>query len=184
MQDCVGQLSQWASAMSDLNHLEQKHKQNNIPWWKKMSGSVEAEALAVFEAKTKADHMREELYSFLSAHWGPSYVKELKKIEGQIRKQRKEQLYKKQEAIEKLITLGATIGCLIVGSALLGGMIYAAGLYQGVGDVVSHLDIILNWRRFRFLPGGQCVHVQRCVSCRKVESKNFSYSAKPSGALL
>ena len=23
--------------------------------------------------------MREELYSFLSAHWGPSYVKELKK---------------------------------------------------------------------------------------------------------
>tara|TARA_R100000388_G_C7238048_1_gene159265 strand:+ start:1421 stop:1909 length:489 start_codon:yes stop_codon:yes gene_type:complete len=131
MQDCVGQLSKWASAMSDLNHLEQKHKQNNIPWWKKMSGSVEAEALAVFEAKTKADHMREELYSFLSAHWGPSYVKELKKIEGQIRKQRKEQLYKKQEAIEKLITLGATIGCLIVGGLLLGGMIYGVGLYQG-----------------------------------------------------
>ncbi len=131
MQDCVGQLAQWGSAMSDLNHLEQKHKQNNIPWWKKMSGSVEAEALAVFEAKTKADHMREELYSFLSAHWGPSYVKELKKIEGQIRKQRKEQLYKKQEALEKLITLGATLGCLILGGALLGGMIYGVGLYQG-----------------------------------------------------
>ena len=55
--------------------------------------------------------MREELYSFLSAHWGPSYVKELKRIEGQIRKQRKEQLYKKQEAIEQLITIAASIAC-------------------------------------------------------------------------
>ena len=54
MQDCVGQLSQWASAMSDLTHLEQKHKTNNIPWWKKMSGSVEAEALAVFRGQNKS----------------------------------------------------------------------------------------------------------------------------------
>jgi len=131
MQDCVGQLAKWGSAMSDLTHLEQKHKTNKIPWWKKMSGSVEAEALAVFEAKTKADHMREELYSFLSAHWGPSYVKELKKIEGQIRKQRKEQLYAKQEAIERLITIAATFVCLLVGCGLLGGMIYGVGLYQG-----------------------------------------------------
>ena len=57
LQDMSGQLTQWAGAMSDLSYAEQKNK--NPPWWKALNGqSVEAEALAIFTAKRKAEAMR------------------------------------------------------------------------------------------------------------------------------
>ena len=30
IQDCAGQLSKWASAMSDITYLEEKHKENIV----------------------------------------------------------------------------------------------------------------------------------------------------------
>ena len=65
LQDMSGQLTQWASAMSDLSYAEQKNK--NPPWWKALNGqSVEAEALEIFTAKKKAESMRKELKDWIS----------------------------------------------------------------------------------------------------------------------
>ena len=53
LQDMHGQLSKWAGAMSDLGQAEKQA--NNPPWWKSLGGSVEAEALEVWNAKRKAE---------------------------------------------------------------------------------------------------------------------------------
>ena len=66
--------------------------------------SVEAEALEIFTAKKKAEAMRKELKDWISFSMGPSAWDELVATEGRIRKQKKEQEYRKAEMIEAIIT--------------------------------------------------------------------------------
>jgi|TARA_R100000541_G_C1868414_1_gene80412 hypothetical protein len=122
LQEMGGQLNQWASSMSDLSYLEQKNK--NPPWWKAMGGSVEAEALEIFTAKKKAESMRKELKDWISFTYGPSVWEELVATEGRIRKQKKEQEYRKAEVQEAIITWGISGVLLSVGAGTLGFIIY------------------------------------------------------------
>ena len=123
LQDMSGQLTQWAGAMSDLSFMEQKNK--NPPWWKALNGqSVEAEALEIFTAKKKAEAMRQELKDWISFSMGPSAWDELVATEGRIRKQKKEQEYRKAEMIEAIITWGISGVMLIAGAGILGFIIY------------------------------------------------------------
>ena len=118
-----GQLTQWASSMSDLAYLEQKNK--NPPWWKALNGgSVEAEALEIFTAKRKAESMRKELKDWISFSMGPSAWDELVATEGKIRKQKKEQEYRKAEIQEAIITWGISGVMLLAGATTLGFIIY------------------------------------------------------------
>ncbi len=103
LQDMHGQLSKWAGAMSDLGQAEKQA--NNPPWWKSLGGSVEEEALAVWNAKRKADAMREELRQHISFVYGPSAWDELVRTEAKIRKQKKDHEYRKAELQEAIITL-------------------------------------------------------------------------------
>ena len=123
LQDMSGQLTQWAGAMSDLSFMEQKNK--NPPWWKALNGqSVEAEALEIFTAKKKAEAMRKALKDWISFSMGPSAWDELVATEGRIRKQKKEQEYRKAEMIEAIITWCISGVMLIVGAGTLGFIIY------------------------------------------------------------
>lgn len=118
-----GQLTQWASSMSDLAYLEQKNK--NPPWWKALNGgSVEAEALEIFTAKKKAESMRKELKDWISFSMGPSAWDELVATEGKIRKQKKEQEYRKAEIQEAIVTWGLSGFILLIGTGILGFIIY------------------------------------------------------------
>ena len=127
LQDMSGQLTQWAGAMSDLSYAEQKNK--NPPWWKALNGqSVEAEALEIFTAKKKADAMRKELKDWISFSMGPSAWDELVATEGRIRKQKKEQEYRKAEIQEAIITW--TVTGLLLASGL-GALIFIAWLLNG-----------------------------------------------------
>jgi len=127
LQDMSGQLTQWAGAMSDLSFMEQKNK--NPPWWKALNGqSVEAEALEIFTAKKKAEAMRQELKDWISFSMGPSAWDELVATEGRIRKQKKEQEYRKAEMIEAIITWTVT-GLLLVSG--MGAIILIAWLING-----------------------------------------------------
>ncbi len=118
-----GQLTQWAGAMSDLSFMEQKNK--NPPWWKALNGqSVEAEALEIFTAKKKAEAMRQELKDWISFSMGPSAWDELVATEGKIRKQKKEQEYRKAEMIEAIVTWSLTAVIMIVGVGTLGFILY------------------------------------------------------------
>jgi hypothetical protein len=127
LQDMSGQLAQWAGAMSDLSYAEQKNK--NPPWWKALNGqSVEAEALEIFTAKKKAEAMRKELKDWISFSMGPSAWDELVATEGRIRKQKKEQEYRKAEIQEAIITWTAT-GLLLASG--IGALIFIAWLING-----------------------------------------------------
>ena len=127
LQDMSGQLTQWAGAMSDLSFMEQKNK--NPPWWKALNGqSVEAEALEIFTAKKKAEAMRQELKDWISFSMGPSAWDELVATEGRIRKQKKEQEYRKAEMVEEIITWTVT-GLLLVSG--IGAIILIAWIING-----------------------------------------------------
>jgi len=119
LQDMSGQLTQWAGCMSDLSFMEAKNK--NPPWWKALNGgSVEADALAIFTAKRKADSMRQELKDWISFSMGPSAWDELVATEGRIRKQKKEQEYRKAEMQEAIVTWTLSIMIILTGAAMLG----------------------------------------------------------------
>jgi len=123
LQDMSGQLTQWAGCMSDLSFMEAKNK--NPPWWKALNGgSVEADALAIFTAKRKADSMRQELKDWISFSMGPSAWDELVATEGRIRKQKKEQEYRKAEMQEAIVTWTLSIIIILTGAAMLGLIIY------------------------------------------------------------
>ena len=123
LQDMSGQLTQWASAMSDLSYAEQKNK--NPPWWKALNGqSVEAEALEIFTAKKKAEAMRKELKDWISFSMGPSAWDELVATEGRIRKQKKEQEYRKAEMQEAIITWGLSGFILLMFLGILSFVVY------------------------------------------------------------
>lgn len=123
LQDMSGQLTQWASAMSDLSYAEQKNK--NPPWWKALNGqSVEAEALEIFTAKKKAESMRKELKDWISFSMGPSAWDELVATEGKIRKQKKEQEYRKAEMQEAIVTWGLSGFILLIFIGILSFIVY------------------------------------------------------------
>jgi len=122
LQDMSGQLTQWAGHMADLGQAEKQVK--NPPWWKSLGGSVEAEAIEIFAAKRKAEDMRKELKSYISFTMGPSAWDELVAIEGKIRKQKKEQEYRKAELQEAIITWTLGVLLFIVGVGIMAFVLY------------------------------------------------------------
>ena len=122
LQDMSSQLTKWAGHMADLGQAEKQVK--NPPWWKSIGGSVESEAMEVFAAKRKAESMRKELKDYISFTMGPSAWDELVAIEGKIRKQKKEQEYRKAEIQEDIITWTLSIFLLIIGFGIFGFTIY------------------------------------------------------------
>jgi hypothetical protein len=122
LQDMHGQLTKWAGHMSDLGQAEKQVK--NPPWWKSLGGSVEAESLEVFTAKRKAESMRKELKDYISFTMGPSAWDELVAIEAKIRKQKKEQEYRKAELQEAIITWTISGLLLVLGFGILGFILY------------------------------------------------------------
>lgn len=129
LQDMSGQLAQWAGAMSDLGRAEAKTK--NPPWWKALGGGVEQEAIQIFAAKREAEEMRKELKQFISLSMGPSAWEELMRIEAQVRKQKQEQEYRKEELKEKLITWVFGIAISVVALSILAAGLYFIGVSQG-----------------------------------------------------
>lgn len=119
IEQMAGDISRWMSAMSDLSEAE--HQAKNPPIFKKLFAgkSVEQEAIEIFAAKKKAEHMREELRQYISWTMGQSAWDELIRMEGQIRKQRQETLYAQARRRRKFIEISAIILTLGVGAALL-----------------------------------------------------------------
>lgn len=120
LQDMTSQLGQWGKAISDLDYTSQKAEKP--PWWKKMGGGVEANALEVFMHKKKADDMREELREYISLYYGPSAWKEIVHTEKEMRKHQKatvQAAIEKREAIINAIIIG-TITVVSLGLAFTG----------------------------------------------------------------
>ena len=98
---------------SDVDQAEKQSK--NPPLFKKLfsAGSIEEEALQAYTAKKKLEAQRQELKTFLNMSYGPQAWADLIQLEGRIRKQRQEAIYKQQEMRQKVLEIIAA-GILIL----------------------------------------------------------------------
>jgi hypothetical protein len=129
-QDMTSQLSTWGKAFSDFNELEKREK--DPPFWKKtFRGSDEETAIEIFANKKKMEQMRAEIKDHISWTYGPSAWKEVLQIEAQMRKQRKDELYRKQEQIDNLINFAIGAVIFVLSGGILFAGFYFLGKWQG-----------------------------------------------------
>jgi len=97
-----GDIGRWMGAVSDIDNAEKQAK--NPPLFGKLfkAGSIEEAALAAYAAKKKLEEQRYELKMFLNLTHGPQAYNELLHMEGQIRKQRQQTVYKQQQMRRQL----------------------------------------------------------------------------------
>lgn len=126
IESMAGDLSRWMGALSDLEQAEKEAK--NPPIFKKLFAgkSVEQEALEIFAAKKKAQEQRDELRQWLTLTVGSSAYDDLVRMEGQIRKQRQETLYRQRERRQRFIEIVVIAIACIVGLGVMAVLIYAA----------------------------------------------------------
>ena len=123
IESMASDLSRWMGALSDLDQMEKEAK--NPPIFKKLFNgqSVEQEAIQTFAAKKKAEEQRYELKQWIGMTMGKSKWDELVRMEGSIRKQRQETLYKQRQRRRKFVEIVAWIVMLILGAGLLVGFV-------------------------------------------------------------
>jgi len=123
IESMASDLSRWMGAMSDLDMLEKEAK--NPPIFKKLFNgkSVEQEAIEAFAAKEKAQQQRYELQQWISMTLGRNKWDDLVKMEGSIRKQRQETLYKQRQRRQKFVEIVAWIVMILLASGVLYGFI-------------------------------------------------------------
>ena len=128
IQEMSGTLAKWGAAFSDFQYAEDKTK--NPPFYKMMSDNS-SNAIEIFAHKKKMEAMRTEIKDHISFVYGPSAWEEVLAIEGEMRRIRKEEAYKKQEMIDNAINfvVGSVI-FLVAGAGVVTGMYYL-GRYQG-----------------------------------------------------
>lgn len=129
IEDCVGQLSKWAGAMSDINFLDQKAK--NPPWYKSFTGSPEAEAMQIFAAKEKIEKQKKEILTMIGYAYGHSGKERYLEILREVKAQRKKHAYRKEEIKEKIIEVVVAVLALLSGFSILGVVFYFIGKKQG-----------------------------------------------------
>ena len=120
MESCMGDVSRWMRMASDVDQAAKQAK--NPPLFKKLlsAGSVEEEALQAYAAKKKLEAQRQELKNFLNMSYGPQAWADLIQLEGKIRKQRQDAVYKQQEKRRQIAEVLAVLtATLLVGAAAL-----------------------------------------------------------------
>jgi|TARA_R100000479_G_scaffold72867_1_gene35254 hypothetical protein len=100
-----GDLSRWMNASSDIEQAVKSNKPENVPLYRKMlSGdSIEEAAMKSLVAKKTVEKQRYELQQYVKFKFGVKAWDDLLKMEGTIRKQRQELIYKRQELKQKII---------------------------------------------------------------------------------
>ena len=130
LQDMSTQLATWGKAFSDFTNIEEREK--NPPFWKKtFKGSDEETALEIFAHKKKMEQMRAEIKDHISWNYGPAAWKEVLAIEAQMRRKRKQELYRKQEQIDAAINFAIGAIIFVISGGILFCLFYFLGKYQG-----------------------------------------------------
>ena len=113
-------IGRWMGAVSDVNQAAKMAK--NPPIFKKLfaGSSIEQEAMDAFAAKKKAEAMEDELRTWINLTHGPNAWNDLLKMQGRIRKQRQETLYRQAEIRRNILQV---IGIILLGIAFVGSII-------------------------------------------------------------
>jgi hypothetical protein len=122
-----GDIGRWMGAVSDVDNAEKQTK--NPPLFGKLfkAGSIEEAALAAYAAKKKLEEQRYELKVFLNMTYGPQAYNDLLAMEGQIRKERQQTIYKQQQLRRQV---GEGIIWLIVASIVGGFALLVASVWS------------------------------------------------------
>ena len=128
LQDMSGQLSQWGKAFSDFSFAEDQAK--NPPWYQ-FKGSDTSTAIEIFAQRKKMQEMRKEIKSYISWTYGPSAWDEVLAIEAKMRKQRKDEIYHKEQLKRQIIEVTLALLLAAAGFAALAFLIYFVGKQQG-----------------------------------------------------
>jgi hypothetical protein len=114
LEDCMGQLSQWAGAIADLDKSDELIKKKKSSLFRSLlptnGKSVQAQAMEAFAAKRTAQKQREELRQLIQFTTGKHGWDEFMRMEAKIRKDRQEALYAEIERREKLKDLFIGVG--------------------------------------------------------------------------
>lgn len=129
IEDCVGQLSKWAGAASDIAFLERKAK--NPPWYKSFTGSPESEAIQIYAAQEKLQKQRLEIMRMVTYTGGTKGKEKYLEILRQVKEQRRKTMYRKQEIKQAAIEWIFGILVLVSGVGVLGLAFYFIGKKQG-----------------------------------------------------
>ena len=129
IEDCVGQLSKWAGAASDIAFLEKKAK--NPPWYKSFTGSPEQEAIQIYAAQENLQKQRAEILRMVQYTGGTKGKEKYLEILRQVREQRRKTAYRKEEIKQAIIEWVVGILVLASGFSILGVAFYYIGKKQG-----------------------------------------------------
>ena len=120
-------LSRWMGAVSDVENTEKSAK-NASPLRKLFKGrEIEASAIEAFTAKKKLEAQRQELKSFINFHYGANSWNKILRMEAEIRKKRKEEIYERQELVRKIWEV---IGWILLFCTVVGFVFLLAWMYK------------------------------------------------------
>jgi len=124
IESMVSDLSRWMSALSDIEQAEKEAK--NPPIFKKLFAgkSVEQEALEIVMNKRKLQEQRDQLRQLIQYTCKAGTWEELIRMEGKIRTERQETLYKQREKRKRFLEWIAIIGAVILATAILAGILW------------------------------------------------------------
>lgn len=130
LESCINDVSRWMKAASDIDQAEKQAK--NPPLFKKLQGAdtVQQQALQVYAAKKKLEAQRAELKQYLQMTYGPQSWADLIHLEGRIRKERQEMIYKQQEMRQQIVE-GIAIAILVLLSLGVIGFIVSLLISKG-----------------------------------------------------
>ena len=113
LQDVMGQLTQWAGAIADLDKLDELNKKKKsslftslIP---KNGSSVEQEAMKIYTARIQAREQRSEVLRLIGYTQGEHGLREFIELEKKIRAERRKTAHAELERIQKLKDIGMAV---------------------------------------------------------------------------
>ena len=109
LEDCMGQMAQWYTALSDLSEAERNVK--NPPLFKRLTSrkSVEQEALEIFAHRRKAQAQEKELREIILYAYGKDAWTELIGLRRRIRLEREKAIYAQKRKRENTFWTVLTI---------------------------------------------------------------------------
>jgi hypothetical protein len=135
LEDCMGQLSQWAGAIADLDKSDELIKKKKNSLFRSLlpanGKSIQAQAMEAFAAKRTAQKQREELRQLIQFTTGKHGWDEFIRMEAKIRKDRQNALYAEIERREKLKDLGIAVLVSLFATAVTAGVIALAVAIYG-----------------------------------------------------
>ena len=143
-------LGRWMSALSDIDNAEKSAK-NASPLIKLFKGNeIEASAIEAFTAKKKLEAQRQELKTFINFHYGTNSWNEILQMEAEIRKQRRDEVYARQELIRKIWEY---IGWFVLFCTVVGFIFFLHG-YINKREVNMDGSVILDaWNDLSYFEG-------------------------------